>query len=165
MTIKLSELYEKNFKIVKGQSGFNFIKLAPLWPEIMGEKISEKTHPLKIKDASLYILTENSSLSHQLYFLESHILEKIYGIFPHYKSKITSLKFKVSKRNLEELKKIKTQKEEKKPQKNSNRPHLYNPSLSQFWKEASEIFSDIEDQELKKTFMYLYVESKVASLK
>ena len=64
-----SKIYSNN----RSKGGFDFLELIKAWEEIIGKNFAKKTIPLKHKGETLTILTEHSSYSAQLKFLESAI--------------------------------------------------------------------------------------------
>ncbi|MEI8347956.1 MAG: DUF721 domain-containing protein, partial [Pseudomonadota bacterium] len=61
---------------------FDFLQLLEAWPDIVGERAAQFTHPLKNTGGVLTILTGHPVFAQQLSFMEEKIKENIYARFP-----------------------------------------------------------------------------------
>jgi len=72
---------------------FDFLELIRKWPEIVGDKMSVVTSPLRINQRSLIIVTSHSVYSQELSFLSETIKESIFKVLPELKGVIQKLNF------------------------------------------------------------------------
>lgn len=69
--------------------------LAAAWPEIVGERNAENSHPAHVNGTALAVTTRSSVWSQQLSFLADEMLAKIRARLPH--AGITQVRFRVGK--------------------------------------------------------------------
>ena len=134
---------------------FDFLELIKMWPEIIGIPMAKVTSPLKIRNDSLFIMTQHPSYSQNLSFLSEEIKEKTFKIFPQLRPIIKKLVFqtqesffKERKNEIEELK------------LKSPKLHPQSPQYRILKMEAEKLFSHIEDLELKNILCSLYIQSR-----
>jgi hypothetical protein len=159
----------------KKTSSFNFLALIYKWPDIIGEKLSNVTVPIKAQNNSLTILTSHPAYSQSLSFLESTLKIKIYKEFPELEGKIKQFYFQVNTKYFEEEKqKIVARSEqwakghqstETQNKKKQSFFHPYNPKYIELKQEALEHFSSlIDDEETLETMVSLYIQARVKDL-
>lgn len=69
--------------------------LAAAWPEIVGPKNAENSHPAQVTAGTLQVTTRSSVWSQQLSFLSEQILASVRARLPH--TGVTQLRFRVGK--------------------------------------------------------------------
>lgn len=144
----------KREKMYSFYQTFDFLELVKKWPEIIGENLSLVTSPLKIMGDSLIIISKHSSYSQNISFLSEEIKHKIFNLFPELRLKIKKINF-ITQESFFEEKSILTDK------KNSpTKLHPQDPRFKLLKIEAERIFSNIEDPELKKILISIFVQSK-----
>ena len=165
-----------NFKTnYKKTAGFNFLALIYKWPDIIGEKLSNVTIPIKAQNNSLTILTSHPAYSQSLSFLESTLKLKIYKEFPELKGKIKQFYFQVNTAHFEQEKeKIVARSQqwakghqsvESENKKKQSFFHPYNPKYIELKAEALSHFSSIiDDQETLDSMVSLYIQARVKDL-
>lgn len=135
---------------------FDFIELVKKWPEIIGPALSKVTSPLKIKGDSLIIMSKHASYSQNISFLSEEIKQKIFALFPQLRPVIKRLNFQTQesyfnqKEVMEEQKKISSQ----------PKFHPQDPRYKLIRLEAEKMFQDVEDDELRKMLISIYIQSK-----
>lgn len=134
---------------------FDFLELVKKWPEIVGPKLSPVTSPLKIKFDSLFILTKHSSYSHHLFSLSEEIKQEIFKVLPELKNVIRKLEFRTQENFFKE-----PQKMDEVVSQFSSKLHPQSPAYKLKRLEAERLFQDVADEELKKTLISIYVQSK-----
>lgn len=65
------------------------------WAEIVGAKVSQNSHPSRVADGALMIVTRSSAWSHQLSFLADHVLRAVSARLPA--AGIERLRFRVGR--------------------------------------------------------------------
>lgn len=133
---------------------FDFFELIKRWPDIVGEKMAAVSSPLKIKSDSLFIITKHSSFSHGLSYLSEEIKEKIFKIFPKLRPVIKKLAFQTQEAYFQERAQ---QKENVATQ--TAKLHPQSPQYKIRKREAERLFSDIEDEELRKVLISIFIQS------
>lgn len=133
---------------------FDFFELIKRWPDIVGEKMAAVSSPLKIKSDSLFIITKHSSFSHGLSYLSEDIKEKIFKIFPKLRPVIKKLAFQTQEGFFQE----RAQQEESIAVQKA-RLHPQSPQYKILKQEAERLFADVEDEELRKVMISIFVQS------
>lgn len=133
---------------------FDFIELVKEWPEIIGDKLSKVTSPLKIMGDSLIIISKHSSYSQNISFLSEEIKEKIFLKFPALKPIIKKLNFQTKESFFREQEII----QESKPL--PPKFHPQDPRFKLLKIEAEKLFGDIEDPELKELMTSIFLQSR-----
>lgn len=133
---------------------FDFLELIKKWPEIVGSKMSPVTSPLKIKNSSLFIITKHASYSHELSYLSEEIKTEIFKVFPKLRPVIHKLVFQTQEGFFQQRKAV-----EEQSTKIVNRLHPQSPKFKLLKLEAERLFSDIEDEDLKKIMISIYIQS------
>lgn len=133
---------------------FDFLDLVKKWPEIIGPKLSGVTSPLKIKGDSLIILSKHGSYSQNISFLSEEIKEKIFVLLPALRPIIKKLNFQTQESFFNQQ----IIQEEKKT--SITKLHPQDPRYKILKTEAERLFSDVEDVELKKTLISIFIQSK-----
>lgn len=138
----------KNFYLT-----FDFLNLIKKWPDIVGEKLSKVTSPLRLRGNSLIIVTKHSIYSQELSFLGETIKKEIFKQFPELKPIIEKINFQTQESffyNKEEL-------------INSIQEipglHPQSPVYKRLKLEAEKIFIDEQDPELKTLLISIYIQS------
>ena len=135
---------------------FSFIHLIKAWEEIVGKMMASNTTPLKIRNKQLIISTKHSIFANELSFLIPKIIEKIHLKFPELGPHVTGIKFmhsKVSSRDV--MKPNQSLPKERKVKK----LHPYSPEFIQKKVKAESLFSDIEDEEVRKALTDFLLQS------
>jgi len=166
-----------NSKHTESNELFNFLDLISRWHEVVGERLSKVTVPLKLHKSTLSLLTNHSAYSQQLSLLEDTLKQKIYMIFPSLKGHLKKLRFVVSTQHFEEqkeelLNRCNSKLSHKNIQKSSSRLHKKSPHYIKLKQEAEKEFKSVlnsaeshqSDQEfekvLEKKLVSLYIQSR-----
>lgn len=181
---KVSDLFDKDLKYQgrknysparsKGRESelFDFLELIARWPEIVGDKLSKVTVPLKHQGDSLTLLTNHSAYSQQLNLLEETLKVKIFRIFPNLQGKIKKFRFIVStqhfdKQREELLQRANSNQTKTKKAQKQNHLHPQSPEFKKLKKEAIEEFSGIEEdmeKDLSDSLISLYIQQREKDL-
>jgi hypothetical protein len=156
---KRGKIYTSKKKSTGG--AFDFLELIKAWEDIIGKNFAKKTIPLKHKGDTLTILTEHSSYSAQLKFLEQPLIEKISKRFESFQGKIKRINFQsnttIFKEKIEALKKQNlsaTKSVEDMPL------HPQSPEYHALKQQADKSFQGIEDDDLKDSLNSLFIQMK-----
>ena len=138
---------------------FDFLTLVKQWKDIVGDKLAEKTMPQGIYKDQLVVVTNHPAFSEQLSFMESVLLKKVFQAFPSLNGKLKRLIFKYDSAKF----KHQTSLVENTTQKNDLKKiiHPLSPEFKKLKTEAGELFSHIEDEELKEQLTSIYIQSSV----
>lgn len=149
-------------KIKSYYQTFDFINLRKRWNEVIGDRLAHVTSPLKIMKDDLIILSKDSSYSHHISFLSEEIKKNIFSLFPELKAIIKKLKFQTNESYFREKHHQRFGVHEAiHKDLSSTKPQLLHPQNPRYrilMREANELFKDIEDDQLKKTLMSLYLQ-------
>lgn len=143
------------------QGGFDFLELIKAWESIIGKNFAKKTIPLKHKGDTLTILTEHSSYSAQLKFLEQVLIDKICKKFTSFQGKIKKINFQSNTTIFQEKMKVLTRQISI-----SDKPtipaglHPQSPEYFKLQQEAKQSLGDFEDQDLKASLESLFIQMK-----
>lgn len=133
---------------------FDFIELVRKWPDIIGPALSQVTSPLKIKGDSLIIMSKHASYSQNISFLSEELKQKIFVLFPQLKPVIRKLNFQTQESYF-------NQKEVQEAARNAPpKFHPQDPRFKLLKIEAEKMFGDIQDEELKKIMISIYMQSR-----
>ncbi len=135
---------------------FDFLALIRSWKEIAGPKLSEHTIPLKNQNGVLIILSNHSAFANELSYMELPLKKKIVEKFPALEKMILSIKFIVDSTHFSKQYEQFIAPIEK---KKATTLHPYSPEFRKLKKEAEELFSDLEDLEIKEKMISLYIQS------
>ncbi len=143
----------------KYTEGFDFLSLIQSWKDIVGKQLGSATLPLRIRNTTLFIITEHSAYASELQFLEKDILKKVFVQYPYLKNQIKSLKFQASpyfnKIREEQLTKVEI---------NATAPtktlHRLDPEYLRLKEEAQGEIAHVDDPELKSMLEELYINAK-----
>ena len=149
---------KKIYRSKVDQSGFDFLSLIDRWEEIVGERLIKMTIPLKNQNGTLVILTSHPAIGQQLSFMEVELKKRIAEVFPSLKGKIKGIRYQMNSAFFE--KKVEESSKRKITSSSPKIFHPYSPEYRQYKKEAEELFSDIEDLEVKKSLTSLYIQGK-----
>lgn len=133
---------------------FDFLELIKRWPEIIGDKLSGVTSPLKIKGDSLIIISKHSSYSQNISFLSEEIKIKIFHLFPELRPVIKRINFLTQENFFNDKSLV----NESKP--TSHKPHPQDPKFKILKIEAERLFFDVEDKELKEMLISIFIQSR-----
>jgi hypothetical protein len=133
---------------------FDFIELISKWPLIVGEKLSAVTSPLRLRNDSLVVVTKHSIFSQELSYLQEEIKQEIFKNFPNLKKMIKKIIFQTSESFFQQISFSQAQKSQTK-----STPHPMSPLYRIKRHQAEEIFKTIQDEELKKILMSLFIQS------
>lgn len=141
------------------KANFDFIHLIQNWQKIAGNKLAEHTIPLKNQNGTLIVLSNHSAFASEMKFMEGPLKKKIFEQFPNLENQIKTINFIVDSTHFQ------TQKNnfslDSNPKlKKTFIPHPYSPEYKKSLKEAQELFSNIEDAEMKETFVSIYIQNK-----
>lgn len=142
----------------KFKEGFNFLNLIKSWKEIAGEKLSEHTIPLKNQNGTLVILSNHSAFAHQLSFMELPLKKKIFEKFPILEESIKNIKFTVDSTHFDQQKAQFAMREGVPKKDNPNLLHPYSPEYRQLKKMAQEMYKDIQDDDIRESFISLHIQ-------
>lgn len=134
---------------------FDFLELVSKWPEIIGPALSKVTSPLKIKGDSLIIVSKHASYSQNISFLSEDIKQKVFLLFPQLRPVIKKLNFLTQESFFQER-----EAQQQEAQKVIPRFHPQDPRFKLVKLEAERLFADVEDLELKKTLISIYIQSR-----
>ena len=140
------------------QSGFDFLSLIDRWEEVVGIRLIKMTIPLKNQNGILVILTSHPAIGQQLSFMEEEIKKRIAEVFPNLKGKIKGIRYQMNSAFFE--KKFSEAKKRKVTKSDHQAINPYSPEYRKLKKEAEDLFSDVEDLELKKSLTSLYIQGK-----
>lgn len=132
---------------------FDFLELVNKWPDIIGKALAGVTSPLKIKGDSLIIMSKHASYSQNISFLSEEIKQKIFALFPQLKPVIKKLNFQTQESYFNQKDSV----EEKKAA--APKFHPQDPRFKILKQEAERLFGDIEDTELKKMLISIFIQS------
>lgn len=135
---------------------FDFLSLLETWPRLVGDKLAKVTSPLKIKFSSLIVATIHPSYSHELSYHVEPIKEAIFKEFPHLRNVITNIQFQTMPQFFQQKSIIEKSQELKKEQ---NTLHPQSPQYRLLSAKANKLFGHIEDPELKKMMINIYIQS------
>jgi hypothetical protein len=133
---------------------FDFIDLINSWPQIVGDKLSRVTSPLKIKIDSLVVLTKHSIFSQELSYLQEEIKKEIFLKFPRLKNIIKKISFFTSESYFKTI-----VEQETTNLLNSKKLHPMSPEYRVKKNLAEKVFTHIEDKDLKELLISLYIQS------
>lgn len=141
-----------------GQDSFDFLKLIEKWPEIVGPKLAQETTPLKNRYKTLTVLTRQPAFSQQISFMEELLKKKITQVFPSLLGKIDRINFQCNPQAFQDQ----IQRVEKMgvtPSKPSAPVlHPFSPEYKQLKREADQLFSQVEDEQIKESLLNLYIQ-------
>lgn len=139
--------------------GFNFLNLIRSWKDIAGAKFAEHTIPLKNQNGTLVILSNHSVFANELSYHELVLKQKIFILFPSLEKSIKNIKFIVDSTHFSQQYDQFVAPQEKNKNEVHQQFHKHSPEFKRLKKEADELFSDIEDAELKEQMTSLYIQS------
>lgn len=162
-TKKSKNFVPQRFKKTKKYSKecFDFLNLIKFWPEIVGERLSQHTIPLKNKNQNLIILTDHSAFSQQLSFMEEILKKKIFQKFPSLRTSIKRLSFQVNTTIFNQKKQITKPCSKKDNSRLFYTTHKYSPKYRSLKEIASNEFKHIDDQEIRDTLTSLYIQNHI----
>lgn len=159
--------YNKNSQHYATQSSddvFDFLSLIKQWPEIIGDRLSQHTTPLKLQYNGLTVITTHSAFSLQLGLMERQIIQKIENHFPNLKSKIKKIIFQTNSVHFDKIRaNQKIQTKERTKTKNP-KLHRYSPEYQQLEARAKELFDDIHDDSLREKMISIYIQGHLNHL-
>lgn len=135
---------------------FDFLALIRAWKDIAGAKLSEHTIPLKNQNGVLIILSNHSAFANELSYMELPLKRKIVEKFPNLEKSISSIKFIVDSTHFSEQY---AQFIEPMEKTKSMALHPFSPEFRKLKKDAEELFSDVEDPEIKERMISIYMQS------
>lgn len=74
---QINAILEKFIKSRGIEKKINENMAVVLWPDVVGEKIAQKTAALKVKNGILYIITSSPAWSQELSSMKSKLIEEI----------------------------------------------------------------------------------------
>lgn len=140
----------------RGQGTFSFINLIKAWEEIVGKLLADNSIPLRIRQGTLYISTKHQIFAQEMGFMNEEIIQKIHASFPELKNLISKIKYINNEFTLQDFNHPIT-KENTTPKR--AKLHPYSPEFKKRMYEASQLFQDIEDEEVKQALMKYYLSS------
>lgn len=138
---------------------FDFLALINSWPEIVGQRLSAHTIPLKLNTKSLTILTDHPVYAQQLSFMEKILIDKIIAKFPILQSEVKRIYFKADNDYFQKKVSTKIVKEKKK-ETSEKKWHPQSPEYKLAVKEADELLKDIADDEIKEKLKSIFLQLK-----
>lgn len=141
-----------------GQDSFDFLKLIEKWPEIVGPKLAQETTPLKNRYKTLTVLTRQPAFSQQISFMEELLKKKITQVFPSLIGKIERINFQCNPQSFHD--------QVQRVQKMGMAPcepappvlHPFSPEYKKLKREADEIFSHVDDEQMRESLHNLYIQ-------
>jgi hypothetical protein len=163
---KLSPLIRSwDMKTFKGSSkskslalGFDFLVLVDRWEEVVGERLSKSTIPLKLQYGHMVVITAHPGIGQHLKFLEEDIIAKIEKLFHPLQGKIKSLRFQTNSSFFE--KKIEESKKRRGEVADKPKLNPYSPIYKKYKKQAEALFADLEDEEIKKSMISIFIQMR-----
>ncbi len=154
--LKREEHTEPKAKPKKFQTDhFDFIKLIQKWPEIIGEKFSKHSIPLKNQNKTLVILSNHSAFASEMKFLEQILKKKIFQVFPSLEKEIEKIQFVVDSTYFDEkIVLIKNNNEVKAPTL-----HQFSPEYKKKVQSANEMFNDVTDEEMRELLKSIFLQT------
>ncbi len=140
------------------KESFDFLALIRAWKDIAG-KLSEHTIPLKNQNGILIILSNHSAFANALSYMELELKKKIFEKFPTLEKSIRSIKFIVDSTHFDQQYKQFITPIETLEKKKAQVMHPFSPKFKELKKEAEELFSDLEDAEIKEKMISIYIQS------
>lgn len=145
----------------KSHGAFDFLELIKAWEEIIGKNFAKKTIPLKHKGDTLTILTEHSSYSAQLKFLEKPLIEKIGRKFEGFQGKIKRINFQSNTTIFKEKMQVLNRQIQKENAPEAAPPlHPQSPEYHRLKQQADQTLGELEDEELKKSLESIFIQMK-----
>lgn len=139
---------------------FDFLELLNCWPDIIGQKISKVTEPVKINNKKLVIYTAHSAFSQQLSMMQNQILEKIKTVYPASVSQIKALSFITNDKYFSNKGNNKISVKETEKYKKNNKLNKFSPAYQKYLEQANELFKEIEDDSVKQSLIKIFITSK-----
>jgi len=144
---------------------FDFLSMLKKWPEIVGPKLAEHTLPVKQSRGTLTVLTDHPGYGQELSFLQQPLIRKIEKFFPAIKGKITRLLFQDDpmffKTKMEMMQKLSPKVSEPEKIQNAIKYHQHSPEYKAVKKEAESQFEHITDEEVKKSLVSIFIQTKL----
>lgn len=159
---------QNNLGSTKTQSGpsrfqsdtFDFIALIERWPEIVGERMSKHTIPLKNQYGTLTVLTNHSAFSQQLGFMEDILKKKIFEVFPGLKTSIRKLNFRMDTTHFNTQVERHRPEDVKETKREQNKIHPFSPEYRALKAKAQIYFADVEEDEVRDSLINIYIQGK-----
>ena len=146
-------------KSAQMSESFDVLSLIKGWHDIAGDKLSEHTIPLKNQNGTLVILSNHSAFANELSFMELILKKKIFAKFPSLEKSIKKIKFIVDSTHFQKQYSHFVAVPQKIQKENQQTLHKFSPEFIRLRKEAEEFFRDLEDEEVKKSMISLYIQS------
>lgn len=145
---------------------FDFLELIERWEEIVGPKLAKVTIPLKNQGQTLTILTNHSAYSQALSYMEETLKSKLFQIFPLLQTKIKKFNFQVSTAHFDKTKadlekRANLGKKAQVLKKQQTTFHPQNPAYKKMKAQAEAEFSHIEDEEIRKSLVSIYLQNQI----
>ncbi len=138
---------------------FDFLSLIKAWREIAGNKLSEHTIPLKNQNGTLIILSNHAAFANELSYMELPLKKKIFAKFPNVEKSIKSIKFIVDSTHFDIQYKQFIEPIEEMEKRKTSHLHPLSPQYRLLKKQAEEMFSSIEDEEMKAHLISLFIQT------
>lgn len=132
----------------KSRGSKDFILLIINWKMVVGEKMSQFTRPLRMRQETLSIASLDPVYSSQLIAYQEEIIRKIHHHFPRIASQIKKLNFVTTHRPFGPLPETRAFVEEPKLELKQETYHPYDPVFIQEKKQWAKILGSEVDQEL-----------------
>lgn len=149
--------YKRREEALAFYQTFDFLGLLKKWPDIVGPQLAKVTSPIRIKFKSLVVVTIHPSYSHELSYHADPIKTAIFKEFPQLRNVIEGISFQAMPQFFQQ-KNMMEQNEELKIQQNTLHPR--SPQYQLLYAKASKVFEHIEDEELRKTMVNIYIQSE-----
>lgn len=164
--------------IARDGGSFDFIYLIRNWDKVVGKLMSQNTIPHKIVKSTLIVMTKHNVFAQELSFMSPQIIQKIEENIPDLKGRIKKIKFSHANYSSSQFQADQFQADQfqagqfqednarqatfKKPNPVSSEAaklHPYSPHYQIKKKKAEQLFSDIEDGELKDLLSALFLKN------
>lgn len=145
---KFEEKKESEPRNSKSQTSKDFILLIINWKLVVGEKMSQFTRPLRMRQETLSVASLDPVYSSQLVAYQDEIIRKIHHHFPRIASQIKKLNFVTTNRPFAPLPESKLVKEEPKSDTKQEAFHPYDPVFIKEKQQWAKLLGNEVDQEL-----------------
>lgn len=152
-------LNKHSFSETNKTHGKEFLLLIRHWHKVIGEKLSQNTRPVKLRNQTLIVLTRHSTLSQHLHLMERSVISKIYQEFPSLKDQINKIYFRVNQEFFEASEPSLDEVEiTSKPQR--EKLHPYSPKYIELKKQAIDFYGEL-DPDYSEGLISLFIQLKM----
>ena len=138
---------------------FDFFDLINNWQEVVGERLTQHTIPLKLHNKTLTILTDHPVYSQQLSFMEMQLIKKVEEHFPKIQGEIKRIYFKADNNHFKRTVENKVKKQITKVE-TEKKWHPQSPEYKKAVQQAEALLKDVKDEEIRNSLKSLYLQIK-----